>query len=297
MPSEAAQLSEHVLEVAAKKMSDRGDGNYYHRVSAISRCLRDMVLHAYAEPWSNEPQAKWGDTYRFNQGHDVEDRVIKGLQDAGVVVSCQQLKVQATSPMGKPISGHIDGIVLVPHHLPLGGKWFLMDVKSAGAFAYKTVLEKDQPKLDNMRQVSIYTQSIVNDDNYPEVKGIKVCDLEFDDYEFGGGMLCYFSLDRPVKGYGPSREDQPKMHFITFDVDPHEVEMYLDVFDEVDIHKREGTIPPIPSVSDEMVWGRQQKDGSYKAIRCNPRWCRRYDVCQGIEKPIQNEVRELLWER
>lgn len=297
MGSEAAQLSEHVLGVTAQKMSDRGDGQYFHRVSATSRCLRDMVLHAYGEPWSNDPNPIWGDTYRFDQGHDAEDRVIQYMRDAGIVVTCQQLTVEATTPMGKTVSGHMDGIVLVPAGLPLGGKWFVMDVKSAGAFPYRMVVESDQPKPDNVRQVSIYCESKVIDPNYEAVNGFKVRDILFDDYEFGGGLLAYFSVDRPTSGYGDKKKDNPKIHFIQFDVDSLDVEGYLDIFDEVDIHIDKGTIPYIPPQSDEMVWPNKQKDGSYKAIRCNPRWCRRYDVCQGHEEPINPEVKEILWQR
>jgi hypothetical protein len=297
MGSEARQLADLVLDAASKKLTKTEDGRYYHRTSAVSRCLRDMVLHSLGEPWSNPPDPKWGDSFRFDQGHDVEDRVIQYLKDAGITVTCQQMTVQATTPRGKPVLGHIDGIILIPEGMPLGGKWYMMDVKSAGAFPYKMVLEADQAKPEHIRQISVYCESVVADKDYPEVSGFKVRDLVFSGYEFGGGLVAYFAIDRPTTGYGNKKEDQPKIHCVQFDIDPMDVEVYLDIFDEVDIHKENGTIPHIPSQSDEMVWGRRQKDGTYKAARCAARWCRRYDVCQGHEEPINPEVKEILWQR
>jgi len=291
MATEAERLAATVLSC----LNESPERDYIHRVSSVSRCLRDAVMHAHGEAWSNPPQAQWGTQAVFDQGHDAERRVLKYMKDAAIHVACEQMAVKATTPMGLDVSGHIDAIVLVPEGLPLGGKWFLMDVKSIGSFGYRMMRDQQSAKPDHVKQVSIYAMSQVDDDKYESVKGVTVNELSFDGYEFGGGMVVYFAKERPTKGYGDKKKDLPKIHIEVFDVDSYEVEGYLDFFDEIQIHVNEGTIPNIPDQSDEMVWGRYDKAlKRYRAIRCDSRWCYRYDVCRGSKEPSSDVLKEIL---
>ena len=251
--SDGTELANLVLSHVNNKSVERGDGKYYPRTSAVGRCIRDMTMHKYGEPWSDPPQAMWGTQFRFDVGHDTEDRLITAMEEAGLSVTCQQMTVEATTPMGLKVLGHMDGIVVVPHDLPVAtaGKWYVMDVKSAGQY----------------------------------INGVKVRDLVFEDYEFGGGLIAYLSIERPTKGYGAKKVDLPKVHFTPFEIDPTEVDVYLDLYDEVEIHHQNSTVPGIPDKDDGMVWN---------GIRCSTRWCQRYSVCQGLVEPSNPKLKEVL---
>ena len=48
--SEGRKLADIVLEYSNQAAVNKGDGKYYPRVSAVSRCIRDMTFHRYGEP-------------------------------------------------------------------------------------------------------------------------------------------------------------------------------------------------------------------------------------------------------
>jgi hypothetical protein len=171
--------------------------------------------------------------------------------------------------------------------LPCGGKWYVMDVKSAGAFVHGRIFdeETDKPLSGHAKQVGVYAESNIIDKNYPDLAGIKLRDVCFEGYEFGGGMIAYMAVDKPVKGYGKNRVELPKFHMTQFTVDSLEVETWLDLYDEVDKHVREGTIPAQPDKEDEMVWG---------GVRCQTRWCQRFSLCQGMVPPHTDKVKEIM---
>ena len=108
--SEGSELANIVLDHSNQDAINRGDGKYYPRTSAVTRCVRDMTFHRYGEPWSDQPEASWGTQFRFDVGHDTEDRMVKAMEDAGISIVCQQMTVEATTPMGLKVLGHIDGI-------------------------------------------------------------------------------------------------------------------------------------------------------------------------------------------
>ena len=285
--SEGTELAHTVLAIMNEKATKNGDGVYYPRTSGISRCPRDMVMHRFGEPWSNPPQDLHGQQLRFDQGHDTEDRVLAALREANIGVGCEQMTVVAETAMGLKVKGHIDGIVCIPDEYALGGKWYLLDVKSAGTNVYKKVYDEEfsKPKQEHIMQISIYAESFVDDKKFPHLKGVKVSDIEFEGYEFGGGLVAYMSIDRVTKGRGAKKVELPKLHFCEFDVDPMDVEVYLDAFDEPEIHYENKTIPPIPYKNDAVVWN---------GARCTPRWCARFDVCQGNVDPESKELMEVM---
>jgi hypothetical protein len=287
MANEGRELAQHILNCTNQTAFKRGDGKYYPRTSAVSRCIRDMVFHKYGEPWSDPPKAEWGNNFRFGQGHDIEDQMIAAMEAADISICFQQMEVESTSAMGTRVVGHMDGIAVIPHGLPLGGQWYVFDVKSAGAYMYSRVFDENEskPKIEHVRQVGIYSEGTIIDKNYPDYEGTKVRDLNWDDYTFGGGLIVYMSIDKPVRGFGKKRVELPKIHVTQFDIDPSEVEVCLDLYDEVEIHYRDKTVPPIPDSSDEMVWG---------GIRCSERWCQRYSVCQGKVEPEALELKEII---
>tara|TARA_R110000751_G_scaffold246434_3_gene346392 strand:- start:660 stop:1529 length:870 start_codon:yes stop_codon:yes gene_type:complete len=287
MSSEGRQLADIILKHSSDKATKNDDGKYYPRTSAVSRCPRDMAMHRYGEPWSDRPESKWGTQFRFDMGHDTESRVIDALEAANITVMCQQMTVDATTSMGLKVTGHMDGIVAIPHEYAYGGKWYVMDVKSAGPFIYRRVFDEyeNKPKNEHIMQVSVYAESVVNDEKFPELNGIKVSDLHVDGYEFGGGLIIYIAIDRPTVGYGEKKKDMPKLHVCQFDIDSLDVEMFLDVFDEVEMNFNEKSIPGIPDKNDDVVWG---------GIRCSKRWCNRYSVCQGLVEPKNKELSEVL---
>ena len=285
--SEGSELANIVLDYSNQEAINRGDGNYYPRTSAVTRCVRDMTFHRYGEPWSDQPEASWGTQFRFDVGHDTEDRMVKAMEDAGISIVCQQMTVEATTPMGLKVLGHIDGIACIPEGYPLGGKWYVLDVKSAGPWMYSRIYDEStsKPKSDHVKQISVYAESSVKDSKFPGLKGVKLSDLVFDGYEYGGGLVAYLAIDRPTKGYGQKKTDLPKVHFCEFEIDPLDVEMYLDIYDEVEIHHKERTVPGMPDSNDEMVWN---------GIRCSPRWCRRYSVCKGFMPATNTGLEEVL---
>lgn len=287
MNSEGSQLAQIVLEYSNQPAVKENDGVYYPRVSAVSRCPRDMAMHKYKEPWSDPPAASWGTQFRFDLGFDTEERAIVAMENAGISVVCQQLTVEATTNNGLKVLGHIDGIAIVPDEYPYGGKWYVLDVKSAGPFMYRRVYdpEENKPKHEHVKQIGVYSQSVIKDKKEIDLNGTKVCDLNVEGYEFGGGLICYVSIDRPTKGYGEKKQDLPKIHFCQFDIDPEEVELYLDVFDDVEEHYQNKTLPGFPHPKDDIVWG---------GIRCSKRWCSRYSVCQGLVEPQSPELREVF---
>ncbi len=287
MISEGRQLANIVLEYSNQKATEGEDGVYYPRTSAVSRCPRDMAMHRYGEPWSDPPQPMWGSQFRFDLGYDCEERVINAMENAGISVECQQMTVEATTPMGTIVTGHMDGIAIIPHEYPYGGKWYVMDVKSAGPYMYRRVYHESQnkPKYEHLMQVSVYAESVVNDPKFPNLNGIQVRNLNVEGYEFGGGLIAYIAIDRPTAGYGEKKKDMPKMHFCHFEIEPHDSEMHLDIFDDVEMHFKQSTIPEIPDKSDGVVWG---------GIRCSKRWCNRYSVCQGLVEPQNPKLKEVL---
>jgi len=281
MTQQCKDLTLVVLDKLNERSLRVDDGEYFHRVSAVSRCIRDAVMHALEVPWSNPTQPQWGQQITFDQGHDAEYRVIDYITKAGIEVSCSQMRVEATTPMGMKMAGHIDGMMIVPDDMPMGGKWYLFDVKSTSVYGYNQTYEENKAKPNHIKQLSIYKHAVVADDNYPEVAGIKVKDLEFNGVKYGGMIVCYFPKERPTKGYGDKKIELPKLHFITFDTDETENDVFLDFFDAIEDYKNRGVLPPVPDASDEMVWGGyNKKAGAYKARRCDPRWCARYDACR-----------------
>ena len=162
-----------------------------------------------------------------------------------------------------------------------------MDVKSAGQYMYGRIYdpEHSKPKEEHVRQVAVYAESVIKDSNFPAINGVKVRDLVFEDYEFGGGLIAYLSIERPTKGYGAKKVDLPKVHFTPFEIDPVEVDVYLDLYDEVEMHHQNNTVPGIPDSDDGMVWN---------GIRCSTRWCQRYSVCQGLVEPSNPKLKEAL---
>ena len=287
MNSEGRQLADLVLEYSSQKATKEEDGEYYPRTSAVSRCPRDMTMHRYGEPWSDPPNPMWGSQFRFDLGYDCEERMINAMEDAGMTIECQQMTVEATTPMGNKVLGHMDGIAIVPHEYPYGGKWYVMDVKSAGPYMYRRVYHEqhNKPKHEHVMQVTVYAESIIKDKKFSHLNGTMVRDLVVEGYEFGGGLIAYIAIDRPTVGYGEKKKDMPKIHFCQFDIEPHDSEMYLDVFDDVEMHFSEGTVPHIPDKSDGVVWG---------GIRWSKRWCSRYSVCQGLVEPQNPKLREAL---
>ena len=287
MKHEGTQLAQIVLEYSNQAAVTDNDGEYYPRVSAVARCPRDMAMHRYGEPWSDPPAASWGSQFRFDLGYDTEERMIVAMENAGIRVLCQQLTVEATSKEGIVVTGHLDGIAVVPDEYPHGGKWYVLDVKSAGPYMYRRVYDPEvsKPKHEHVKQISVYANSIINDPKEPELNGTRVCDLNVHGYEFGGGLIAYVSIDRPTKGFGDKKEDLPKVHFCQFDIDMEEAEMYLDVFDDVERHYKERTLPEYPHPKDDAVWG---------GTRCSTRWCSRYRVCQGLVEPQSKELKEVF---
>lgn len=286
--SEGTELASVVLEMMNREAIEKGDGVYYPRTSAVSRCSRDATMHRYGEPWSDDPEALWGTQFRFDVGHDTEDRMLKAMEAAGIHIACQQMRVVATTPGGLEVIGHMDGIACIPHEYGLGGKWYVLDIKSAGQWMYGRIYDKEisKPKQEHIKQIAVYSQSVVKDFNFPAIEGVKVADLHFDGYEFGGGLVGYLSIERPTKGRREKKIDLPKIHFCEFDIDPIEVEVWLeDTYDLIEDHHKNGTVPPMPSPNDEMVWG---------GIRCSTRWCRRYSVCKGLVPPSNKELEEAL---
>jgi hypothetical protein len=285
MAHDGIQVAEAILDGAALRDRVEGDGKYRHRVSGVSRCLRDMVMHARGVPWSNAPEAIHGRQIVFDQGHDIEDRVIKYMDNAGFQVTCQQLEVTARTPARAiPVTGHIDGVVIMPEGMPRAGQWLLMDVKSIGGFGYGMVYDehKSTPKPEHMAQLSVYAHGIVTDPKYPDVNGFRLRDLKFGDATFGGCIIVYCCKERPKKWKkGSGQVELPFMTTTLFDVDESDADVSLDLYDEVDRHVQDSTLPEIPPSYDPMVWGRVSKEGVAKAIRCDPRWCARHDVCQG----------------
>lgn len=285
--SEGRKLADIVLEYSNQAAVNKGDGKYYPRVSAVSRCIRDMTFHRYGEPWSDDPEALWGTQFRFDVGHDTEDRMIAAMEDAGISVVCQQMTVEATSLNGLKVLGHIDGIACIPPEYPMGGKWFVLDVKSAGQWMYSRIYDEHEskPKAEHIRQISVYSESVIKDKNFPGLAGIRVRDLHFEGYEYAGGLVAYMSIERPTKGRGKTKVDLPKIHFCEFDIDPRDAVGYLDIFDDTEDYYTSGTVPGMPNPTGEMVWG---------GVRCSPRWCRRYSVCKGHTPPTSKELEEVL---
>lgn len=288
MSNEGSQLAQLVLEYSNQDAVAKNDGVYYPRVSAVSRCPRDMAMHKYGEPWSDPPEAMWGSQFRFDLGYDTEERAIIAMENAGITVQCQQLTVEATTNNGTKVLGHIDGIAVVPHEYPHGGKWYVLDVKSAGPWMYRKIYSADvsKPKHEHVKQISVYSQSVIKDSKETGLNGCKICDLNVEGYEFGGGLIVYVSIDRPTNGrFGENKVELPKIHFCQFDIDPEETELYLDVFDEVEEHYENKTLPGYPHPKDDVVWG---------GVRCTTRWCNRYSVCQGLVEPTSPELKEVF---
>jgi hypothetical protein len=284
----ASDISQRILTAANNAELGKGDGKYRHRGSAVSRCTREMVLHAMGVPWTNPPNPLHGDQIVFHQGHDIEDRIISYMEAAGIPVGCSQMEVTAITPVhGVPVKGHIDGIAFMPEGTPLAGQWFLFDVKSAGTFGYKMVQgdRNGDPKPEHRKQLEVYAFSTVTDQSqqYDAVRNTRLCDLHFEGFEFGGCMVVYCAKERPTKYMrGGGKEELPRIHTCVFEVEEVDHDVTLEHFDLVEEHIREGTIPPIPDKADEMVWGRiDKKTGAKTAVRCDPRWCKRYDACQG----------------
>ena len=288
MSHEGHQLAQLVLEYSNQEAVKEGDGKYYPRTSAVSRCPRDMTMHRYGEPWSDPPKAMWGTQFRFDLGYDCEERAIKAAEKAGISIQCEQMEVVATTKNGIKVIGHMDGIAVVPHEYPLGGKWYVMDVKSAGPFMYRRVYDEDISKANfsHKKQIAVYSQSVVADEKFMELNKTKIDELEVEGYEFGGGLVIYVAIDRPTNGrYRENKKELPKVHICQFDIDEEETELYLDIFDTVEEHYQNNTVPPIPHPKDDAIWG---------GIRCSTRWCTRYSVCQGLVEAQNPQLREAL---
>tara|TARA_R100001163_G_C5064294_1_gene201858 strand:+ start:1294 stop:2160 length:867 start_codon:yes stop_codon:yes gene_type:complete len=286
MKSEGIELANIVLQCVNEPNIKKGDGEYYPRVSAVSRCPRDMVMHRYGEPWSDPPEAQWGTQFRFDMGHDTEDRLIIAMEKASISVQCQQLTVEKETINGNKVTGHIDGIAVIPHEYPSGGKWYVFDVKSAGQWMYRKVFKDGEAKYEHKKQIAAYSQMIINDPKFPDLNGAKLQDLNVEGYEFGGGLVGYVAIDRPTNGrFGDNKEELPKIFFTTFEIDPEEAEMFLDIFDEVEDHYTNKTMPGFPHPKSDAVWG---------GIRCTQRWCSRFSVCQGLVEPQSSELKEVL---
>jgi len=198
------EIAMKILTAANERELARGDGKYRHRASSVSRCIRDMVLHARGVPWSNPPDPAHGDQVVFHQGHDIEDRVVSYMESAGIAVGCSQMEVTAKTPAyGVEVTGHIDGIAFMPEGMPMAGKWILFDVKSAGTFGYKMVHShrRGWPKDEHRHQLEVYAHSEVSDKDpvYDSVRGVRLCDLRFNNFEFGGCMVIYCAKERPKK--------------------------------------------------------------------------------------------------
>ena len=276
---EAKELAHAVLGA----ITSTGDGEYNHRMSGVTRCPRDAVLQAQGHKWTNPPRPEWGDQVTFDMGHSGEARIIRYLEKAGIEVVAQQLSVVASSPMGLRITGHIDGAVLIPPHMPMGGKWYLMDVKTTSNYGYAQVVKSGEPKVGHRDQLVGYKYSIIDDPDYPLQRGVMVKDMEFDGYEWGGMMVIYHPKERPTTGWGPKKEELDRLTFVVFDEDEALHEAATDVFDLIEHHIKEETLPRIPDPSDETVWGGWDKTKkAYVARRCCARWCRRYDICREI---------------
>lgn len=277
--SETVDLARAVLS----GITSKGDGEYTHRMSGVSRCVRDAVLQAQGHKWSNPPRPEWGDQVTFDMGHSGEARVIRYLEKAGIEVVGRQLSVLASSPMGERITGHIDGIMLIPEHLPMGGKRYLMDVKTTANYGYAQVVKAGEPKRAHKEQLTGYKYSVVDDDEYPLQRGVMVKDLDYPGFEWGGMIVIYHPKERPTMGYGNKKEELDRLSFIHFDADEDVHEASADLFDLIQHHITNETIPPIPDSADEMVWGGWDKTKKrHVARRCSPRWCRRYDICREL---------------
>lgn len=278
----ARALAHVVMTAADAELIKSGEERKYsHRVSGVGRCMREAVLHGMEVPQSNPPKPEWGTQITFNQGHDAEDRVLEYLRGSGITIACEQMTVESTTPMGIKIPGHIDGIMIIPDGMPMGGYWYLFDVKTISNYGYRMVVEKDKASENHRRQLGIYKHAVVNDDRFEECKGQKVEDLTFNGVQFGGLLVLYHPKERPVVGWGDKKEELDRLHFVAFDVDMTDAEMYLDFFDEIQLHLDDNRLPPIPDAGDEMVWGGYDtKAKKYKARRCNSRWCTRYTVCK-----------------
>jgi hypothetical protein len=220
---------------------------------------------------------------RFDIGHDVEARVLKEMENSGLGVGFNQLRVVAQTPMGLSIPGHIDGIVVVPEGMGGGGFWYLFDVKSAGSYAYSHRFDNDPPqaKREHMEQVAIYADAVVDDSAHPEICGVRLRDLEFDGLPCGGGVIIYVAIDNASKGYGQNRVHLPRVQDCPFDLDEVDVVVLLDEFDEIERHRVSGTIPPKPDNSDHRLWSSEnKKTGEWTPARCSARWCQRFTACQ-----------------
>jgi hypothetical protein len=136
-----------------------------------------------------------------------------------------------------------------------------------------------------MRRKTIQTISKVTDKNYPDLHDVTVKDIVFDGYEFGGGLIIYMSIDKVNVYINKVRTELPKIHIAQFDIDPLDMEVALDLYDEVEIHYRNKTVPGIPNKDDEMIWG---------GIRCQKRWCNRFSLCQGHVPPQTEELSKIL---
>ncbi len=259
---------------------------YTHRVSGVARCPREAAMHANGMERSDPADPIHGNQFRFDIGHDVEARVISAMESAGLGVGFNQLRVLAHTPGGLAIPGHIDGIVLVPEGVEGGGAWYLFDVKSAGTRSYQRMFWKDAPpkaKQPHLEQVAVYANGIVEDDNYPEISGVRLRDLEFDGMPCGGGMILYLCVDSTARGSGDSREYLPRLTDIHFDLDDVDVDAVLAGFDEVEQHRINRTIPPKPENADGRLWPNfNRKTRQYKPVRCSPRWCERFSLCQEV---------------
>ena len=183
MNTEGMQLANIVLEYVNQPNVEKADGTYYPRVSAVSRCPRDMVMHRYGEPWSDPPEAQWGTQFRFDMGHDTEERLIVAMEKAAISVQCQQLTVEKKTQDGHKVTGHIDGIAVIPHEYPGGGKWYVFDVKSAGQWMYRKVYKSGEAKYEHIKQIAAYSQMIVNDPKFSHLNGTKLQDLNVEGYE------------------------------------------------------------------------------------------------------------------
>ena len=277
--SETVDLARAVLS----NLVSKGDGEYTHRMSGVSRCARDAVLQAQGHEWSNPPRAEWGDQVTFDMGHSGEARVVRYLEKAGIQVVAQQLSVLASSPMGERITGHIDGILLIPEGMPMGGKRYLMDVKTTSNYGYAQVVKDGKPKRAHMEQLVGYKYSVVDDDEYPLQRGVMVKDLDYPGYEWGGMIVIYHPKERPTRGYGNKKEELDRLAFIHFDAEEDVHEASTDLFDLIQHHITNETLPLIPDPADEMVWGGWDKTKKrHVARRCSPRWCRRYDICREL---------------